>query len=57
MKGHANWSGRVPRTTEEAFGPGEYMQAERASKPDTGWHMLIAICLAIMVGLSFGWPL
>ena len=53
MKGHSNWSGRFPRTTEEAFGPGQHYDLPQTS--DTGWHMAIAICLMIMIGLAFGW--
>lgn len=54
MKGHANWSGRVPRSTEEAFGPGHQLDAP-VPNPDTGWHVVIAACLMVLIGLAFGW--
>lgn len=55
MKGQANWNGRVPRTTEQAFGPGEYMQSDRQSNPDRPWHFVLAGLLAAMVALACGW--
>ena len=56
MKGHANWSGRVPRTTEQAFGPGEYMTDEEASSRDRPIHILIAVLLMALVGLLLAYP-
>lgn len=53
MKGHANWSGRFPRTTEEAFGPGHHYSARR--NPDKVWHLIMAGCLMVLIGLAFGW--
>ena len=55
MKGHSNWSGRVPRSTEEAFGPGHVYISPAPSNPDTVWHIVMAICIAAMIGLAFGW--
>lgn len=55
MKGHSNWSGRMPRTTEEAFGPGHHYHAPQPRTPDSIWHGVIAVCLMVMIGLAFGW--
>lgn len=55
MKGTSNWSGRVPRTTEEAFGVGQTYHPARESNPDTVWHLVIAVFLMILVGLALGW--
>lgn len=46
----------MPRTTEQAFGPGEYMTDEEASSRDRPIHILIAVLLMALVGLLLAYP-